>query len=644
MSSSSTAAVAKRLERPGVSASSKLFQSPAQRTLLLCLLLTAVVLVFYNPVTHNGFLNFDDDGYITANSHVRAGLTWATVKWAFTTYNQGNWHPLTWLSHALDYQLFGLNPAGPHYVNVLLHAVNVVLLFLLLQSATGCRWRSLMVAALFALHPINVESVAWAAERKNVLSMMFFLLALYAYVGYARRPALGKSGLGKSGLRRYAAVACFFALALLSKPQVIAFPFLLWLWDYWPLGRIGAPAVAGPAAQGGSVPRLWSGWLVLEKLPLLLLSAASAVVTMTAQKASGAVQTFSQYSLLLRLETAVISYVSYLGKALWPSKLVAMYPHPAKLYPAWQVGTAVVLLLLVTALVMRARDQRYLAVGWFWFLGSFVPMIGLVQVGLQAMADRYAYIPFIGLFLMLTWLAADWAKAHQLSVRWLAIPAVSCLLVLGTLTYRQVGYWHDTESFWRRTVALTQDNYIAQNNLGDFLLHQDRTEEAAAHFRAALAIRPDGLAANLNLGAYEDGRGNLPAAIERYQMVARDAGDVGMRATAYGSLGFAYRGLGQSMKAKQCFETALQLEPDRARAMIGLGLIAQDSGDLAEAIRQYSRAAAAQPTDVGYLLLARALQQEGHADEANAISESVARSSPDLPKAQKTTESLLSGK
>jgi len=273
-----------------------------------------------------------------------------------------------------------------------------------------------------------------------------------------------------------------------------------------------------------------------------------------------------------------------------------------------------------------------------------VPMIGLVQVGYQAMADRYAYIPFIGLFLMLTWLAADWVQTHRLSVRWLAVPAVSCLLVLGNLTYRQVGYWHDTESFWRRTVALTQNNYIAQNNLGDFLLNQGRSEEAAAHFRAALAIRPDGIAANLNLGAYEDSRGNLPAAIEHYQMVARDAGDVGMRATAYGSLGFAYRGLGQPVKAKQCFETALQLQPDRARAMVGLGLIAQESGDLAEAIRLYSRASAVQPTDVGYLLLARALQQEGHVPEANAITESVARSSPDLPKALKTMQSLLSGK
>ncbi len=634
MSSSSTAAVAKCLERPGVPASSKLFQSPAQRTLLLCLLLTAVVLVVYNPVIHNGFLNWDDDQYITDNPHVRAGLTWATVKWAFTTYHGAYWMPVSWLSHALDCKLFGLNPAGHHYVNVLLHAVNVVLLFLLLQSATGFRWRSLMVAALFALHPMNVESVAWAAERKNVLSMLFFLLALYAYVWYARRP----------GLRRYTAVACFFALALLSKPQVVTFPFLLLLWDYWPLCRISAPDVAETATRSRKVRRLWNGWLVLEKLPLLLLSAASAVVTMRAAKAGGAAKALSEYSLLLRLETAVISCVRYLGHALWPSKLVALYPHPTKLYPAWQVGAALVLLMLVTALVLRARDQRYLAVGWFWFLGSLVPMIGLVQAGLQAMADRFTYLPFIGLFLMLTWLVADWARAREIPARWLAIPAVSCLLVLGALTYRQVGYWHDIESFWLRTLALTQDNYVAEDNLGDFLFRQGRTEEAAAHFRAALAVRPDGLTANLNLGAYEDGRGNLPAAIERYQMVARHAGDVGMRATAYSSLGFAYRGMGQPVQAKQCFETALQLAPDRARAMVGLGLIAQENGDLAEAIRLYSRAAAVRPDDVVFLLLAQALQQEGHVDEANAISESVARSSPDLPKAQKTAESLLSGK
>ncbi len=634
MSSSSSAAALQRVERPGVSASSTLFQSPGRRTLLFCLLLTVAVLVAYNPVTQNGFLRYDDDRYVVDNPQVKAGLTWATVKWAFTTYELANWHPLTWLSHALDCELFGLKPAGHHYMNVLLHAVNAILLFLLLQSATGCSGRSLMVAALFALHPINVESVAWTAERKNVLSMLFFLLALYAYLWYARRPALG----------RYAAVAGCFALALLSKPQVITFPFLLLLWDYWPLCRIGTPMVAEPVEQRGNARRWSSGGLVLEKLPLLLLSAGSAVVTMKAQKAGGAVKNLSEYSLLLRLETAVVSYVRYLGKAFWPTKLVGLYPHPSKLYPAWQVGAALILLVAITVLVLRAREQRYLAVGWFWFLGTLVPMIGLVQVGLQAMADRYAYLSFVGLFLMLTWRVADWAKARQISARWLAIPALGCLVALGTLTYRQVGYWHDTSSFWLRTLALTRDNYVAEANLGEFLFNQGRSDEAAAHFRAALAIRPDGLIANLNLGAYEDRRGNLPAAIEHYQMVVDHAGDVGMRSTAYGSLGFVYRQMGQSVKAKQYFETALQLAPDRTRAMIGLGLIAQDSGDLAEAVRWYSRAVAVQPGDVAYLLLAQALQKSGHAEDASAIYQRLVRSSPNLPDAQKEAESLLSSK
>ena len=644
MSSSSSAAVAKCVERPEGPAPAKLFPSAAERTLLFCLLLTVAVLVVYNPVTHNGFVSYDDTGYITDNAHLRPGLTWATVKWAFTTYDQANWHPLTWLSHALDLELFGLKPAGHHYVSVLLHAVNAVLLFLLLQSATGFRWRSLMVAALFALHPINVESVAWAAERKNVLSMLFFLLAMYAYVGYARRGGIGNPGLGKSGLLRYAAVTIFFALALLSKPQVITFPFLLLLWDYWPLCRIGAPAMDVATAEGANDRRWWHGWLVLEKAPLLLLSAASAVVTMKAQKAGGAVQTLLRYSLLLRLETATISYARYLGKAIWPAKLVAMYPHPAKLYPAWQVWAAMVLLLLVTALVLRARERRYLTVGWFWFLGSLVPMIGLVQVGVQAMADRYAYIPFIGLFLMVTWLVADWAQGRQISSRWLVIPAVCCLVVLGTLTYRQVGYWRDVESFWRRTAALTQDNYIAEVNLGDSLFGAGRADEAAVHFRAALAIQPDGLTANLNLGAYEEGRGNLSAAIEHYEMVVEHARDPGTRATGYGNLGFVYRQMGDLIKAKECFEKGLQSMPDRTRPMIGLGLIAEKNGDVPEAIRWYARALAVQPDDVVSLLLAHALQQEGHLDEAKEISERAARFSTDFPEAQKAAEELLSGK
>jgi tetratricopeptide (TPR) repeat protein len=303
----------------------------------------------------------------------------------------------------------------------------------------------------------------------------------------------------------------------------------------------------------------------------------------------------------------------------------------------------VFLLLVITGWVLRARDRRYLAVGWFWFLGSLVPMLGLVQVGAQAIADRYAYIPFIGLFVMATWLVADWTNSRKVPAAWLAIPAVSCLLVLGTLTYLQVRYWHDTESFWLRTLALTENNWFAHDTLAGFLSSQGRDEEAFAHYRAALAIWPADLPANLNIGTYEQSHGNLPAAIERYRIVALHAGDVNLRAAAYGNLGSVYRLMGDPIKAKQCFEMALRLAPDRPMpmAMIGLGLIAEKSGDLPEAVRQYSNAMKAQPTDVGFLLLAHALRQQGSVDEANAISERVARFSPNLPEAQKEVESLL---
>jgi tetratricopeptide (TPR) repeat protein len=645
MSLSFSARVAQRLENSGRAVPAtegstspsleRLFRSPDKRSLVFSLLLFATVLVVYSPVVHNGFLNYDDDTYITNNPHVRAGVTGQTLKWAFTTFDAANYHPLTWLSHALDCQLFGVNPAAHHESNVLFHAANAVLLFLFLRGATGFAWRSLFVAALFALHPLNVESVAWAAERKNVLSMLFLLLALHAYVWYTRRPALS----------RYAVIFLIFALALLSKPQVITFPFLLFLLDYWPLGRLKTvPSEWGPEATMRTSPVFSAGWLVLEKIPLLLLSLASALVTMKAQQAGGAVQSLTQYSPLLRLETAIIAYASYLGKAFWPSRLVALYPHPTTLYPAWQVGLASLFLALVTAVIVRARRKRYLLVGWLCFLGTLVPMLGLVQVGAQAMAERYTYIPLIGIFVMVTWLVADWASDHQLPTTWLAVLALACLSVLGTLTYRQINYWHDTEHFWVRTLALTENNYIAHDSLGDFLASEGRNEEAAVQFRAALAIRSDDLPANLNLGTYEHGRGNLRAAIERYQLVALHAGDIGLRATAYGNLGSAYRQLGDYAQAKEYFDNALQLEPNRTMAMIGLGLVAQKEGDLPEAVKQYSHAMAMEPTDVGYLLLARALEQEGHPNEAAAIRERVAKLSPDLAAAEKDAASLLAGK
>ncbi len=628
MHAHSSAAIAPAMAPSENSAAKKLDKISAFSTLLGCLVLTAAVLACYSPVAKNAFIKFDDDRYIVDNRHIQVGLTREAVEWAFTTYQEANWHPLTWLSHALDCQIFGVNPVGHHYVNVLLHALNAVLIFLLLQYATGFRWRSLMVAALFALHPVNVESVAWASERKNVLSMLFFLCALYAYSWYGRKP----------GISRYLAVAGLFVLSLLSKPQVVTFPFLLLLWDYWPLCRWPTKTNREVAER---TERPTRPHLLLEKIPLFLLSAASAAITMKAQNAGAAVKNLAEYSFGLRIETALISYVRYVEKMFWPSKLAGMYPHPTTLYPVWQVASGALALLLVTAVVvLRTSQQRYLAVGWLWFLGSLVPMIGLVQVGFQSIADRYAYIPVVGLFLMLVWTVADWVQAHRISRPWLAVAAVGYLAALGSVTYHQIGYWHDTATFWRHTLSVTQENYPAEANLGEVLLSQGKDDEAAAHLRNAVALRPDGLIANLDLGAYEDRRHNFAAAIQHYQLVADRAGDIGMRATAYGSLGFVYREMRQTAKAKQCFETSAHLDDSRARAKIGLGLVAQDAGDVEEAIRQYSRAASVQNSDTINILLAEALEKGGHSEQSKAIYARLA-ASPHFAHAQQEAKELL---
>jgi len=335
--------------------------------------------------------------------------------------------------------------------------------------------------------------------------------------------------------------------------------------------------------------------------------------------------------------------VRYLKMAIWPSKLVAFYPHPSKLFPAWQVGAAATLLVAITVVVLRARRQRYLAVGWLWFLGSLVPMIGLVQVGEQALADRYAYISFVGLFVMVVWLVADWAQgSRQISPRWLAVPAVGCLLAFGIFTYRQVGYWHDSESFFRRTIALTEDNLVAHKGLAQLFYTQGKNREAIAEVRTALAIRPDDAPGNLILGDYEFANGNVNAAMEHYQMTANQARGAFLRSRAYGKLGYLYRQKKQPMKAKQCFEMSLRAVPNQPIIMVQLGLIAElDENDAATAVRYFTRAMQLQPTDVGLILLANALAEEGESSESDKALERAAKLSKDMDAAQEQARSLL---
>lgn len=579
-------------------------------------------LALYNPVNRHPFVNYDDDRYITENLHVHNGLTWRTITWAFTATEQGNWHPLTWLSHALDYQLFHQNPAGHHFTSLLIHAANAVLLFLFLMYATRRLGPSLFVAALFALHPINVESVAWVAERKNVLCTFFFFATLIAYCWYARQP----------DWRRYLVFAGLFVLGLMSKPMVITLPFVLLLLDYWPLGRIRgghADATAAPLSK-----------LVVEKLPLIALSAASAVITMQAQRAGGAMRSTAQFSLAVRLENAVMAYAMYLWKMIWPSHLSPIYPHPGDSLAGWQVGTSALVLLAVTAVALKFRARRYLLTGWLWFLGTLVPVIGLVQVGDQAMADRYAYIPLVGIFIMIAWRIADLADSKQIGLVVRVIPAACVLLALSFATNRQLGYWSSNYDLWTHAVAVTGRNFIAQDNLGGALLWLGKTDEAYLHFQAAAEINPLDPMSRSNLGAYLQEHGHMAEAIEKYNRVITLTSDPGLLAATYANLGAAYRKLGEDEKARTSYDQALQLNPNQYNVYLGLGELLEKQSRLDDAISNYSKAVELRPTDTGFLLLGRALERTGRRSEALAAYQAALKLSPEMPEAQHAVDAL----
>jgi len=616
-------------------------------TALLSFLLALFTVPLYAPVQTHPFVNYDDDVYVTVNDHVKAGLTWQTFTWALTTYDAANWHPLTWLSHATDYQLFGDNPAGHHDHNLLLHAINAVLLFWVLLRATGYAGRSWMVAALFALHPINVETVVWIAERKNLLSMLLFLLALGAYQWYASAP---REGNGQSRLLRYLTVVFLFALALMAKPQVITFPFVLLLWDYWPLERVAwVPRVwrspdlgsrqAVPLTQvsktAGPFGKLRAGsgalkvnreqrqvetrLLLLEKVPLLLMSAASALLTIASQRTGGGFN--PDYTFLARSENAVVSYVRYIGKAFWPSHLAVMYPHPGSSLKLWQAGAALAILALISALAVSARQRRYLLVGWLWFLGTLVPMIGIVQVGRQAMADRYAYLSFIGLFIMVCWAVADWAEQHHVAKKWIAVPSCAVLLALAFVTHRQIGYWSDNITLWTHTLQVTTDNFQAEDDLGQALEKAGRIDEAIPHYVRASQINPSFPPAIMYLAVNDQRGGKLREAIAKYKEVIRDTDNASyqnaaMRSMAFGNMGDAYRELGELADARSSLQSAVALNQKSFQVWMDLGVVSQRLGDPAAAAHAYEQAVQIKPYDVGYLLLARTLEQLGQHDKA----------------------------
>ena len=544
------------------------------RVIVLALALTT--LLVYLPVTHDGFLNYDDQDYVTENSMVQRGLTWAGIEWAFTTGHASNWHPLTWLSHMTDCSLFGLNPGGHHLVNVLFHAANAVLLFILLLQLTGALWPCAFIAALFAWHPLHVESVAWVAERKDVLSTFFALLTLLSYTKFVK----------ENCRRSFWFALIFFALGLMSKPMLVTLPFVILLLDFWPLQRFSHFKF-----QMATVTRF-----TLEKNPFFLLAAVSCLVTFFAQsqQSGDAVASLELIPLHYRLLNAVISYGRYLLKMVWPVNLAVIYPLPEHL--SWMyaaAATSAAALFIISWLVWRGhRKFPYLLVGWLWFLGALIPVIGLVQVGSAALADRYTYVPLVGIFIAVVFGGCDLAKRFQIPKIIMAVATVSVLATCLILTENQLRYWRDSETLFTHALAVTKDNHVAHVNLGVALDQKGEPNEALEQYRAAERLAPELYHIHNNLGNLLDKMGRPTEALTEYRQAVRLKPDF---AFLHNSLGDELATLGRSDEALQEFSTAARLDPNYPWPRVGTAKVFFKQGRDAEAVAELRAALRIQP-------------------------------------------------
>lgn len=553
------------------------------RDIWVCFLLVAATLAVYIQVINHEFVNFDDPVYVTENRHVKGGLTLEGVIWAITTTYGSNWHPLTWLSHMLDHELFGLDPGVHHLTNLLFHLANTLLLFFVFRRMTADVWRSGFVAALFALHPLHVESVAWIAERKDVLSTFFWLLTMRCYIEYSDHPLK----------RRYLLVLLCFSLGLMAKPMLVSLPFVLLLLDYWPLGRIRFEYPDGSNAK--SKPKTIALGLVAEKLPLFVLAEFSSVATFLAQKKGGAVASLELISLKTRIFNALIAYVNYMLKMLWPLKLAVFYPYSETL-PWWEIAGAVLLLVFISWLSIKFIKQRpYFTVGWLWYLGTLVPVIGLVQVGSQALADRYTYIPLIGLFIIIAWGIPELVTRRTARKIWLAGLATLTILALMVATWQQVRYWKNSIALFEHTLKVTEKNHLAHNALG-ISLDSSRLEEAVEHYLAALRIEPDYIEAHNNLGIALEIQGRPDEAIGHFQEALRAKPD---DLKLHFNLGNIFLKKGQMDQAVQHYTKALFIKTDFAGSYNNLGNILLKQGRIDIAIEYYLDALRINPDSAG---------------------------------------------
>jgi len=598
----------------------------------VCVFLAAIVWFVFGQTLHHAFVNYDDQDYVYENPIVQKGLTWDGFRWAFTHVAASNWHPLTWISHMLDCELYGLNPAGHHLTNVVLHWLAATLLFLVLRrmlclrgevaaTQTGALWRSAFVAAVFALHPLRVESVAWVAERKDVLSGVFFMLTLWAYAEYSERGrrsvgsgeggAKGKhptpviqhptfiGGQGSTSALRplfplpsslfYLLSLLCFALGLMCKPMLVTLPLVLLLLDYWPLGRFSFPTLATPLSPLSS-PLLWR--MLLEKVPFLALAAASCVVTVFAQQQ--ALQSLESTTLPQRLSNAALAYVAYLGQLFWPARLAVLYPLPAGDVNLLTTVLSLALLAGVSTWVLvHRRRQPYLLTGWVWYLIMLLPVIGLIQVGSQARADRYTYLPQIGLYLLLTWAAADWCAGWRHRRALLGVGAAAILAAFMVGARAQAAHWRNAETLWTHTLACTRDNWLAHINLGDDLLNHGRADEAMVQFQAALQIHPNSAQAHNNLGSILAQKDEANEAVAHFQTALRIQPE---NCLAHANLArVLFYQLGRADEAMAQCQRALEIRPGLAPAHLILGDILLQKGQDAGALAQYQQAQQAEP-------------------------------------------------
>jgi tetratricopeptide (TPR) repeat protein len=567
----------------------------------LAILLALGTAAVYAPAMRNGFVNLDDPDYVTRNPHVLGGLTWADIHWALgSSYPSSNWHPLTWFSHMLDVQLYGGNPAGHHFTSILLHIFGVVLLFLLIEQATGRTLRSAAVAALFAVQPLNVEAVAWISERKSVLSVFFFLLAIGAYGWYAKKPAPG----------RYLGVVLFFGLGITAKVMVIPFPFALLLLDYWPLARL-------PGTDAEGKPRTFFaalGALVIEKIPLFVMAAAGGAVTVYVHSREHALTATMPFS--WRFKNAIFSYLAYLGKAVWPARLAPYYPHPENTLTWTTAALAALALAAISLLVWRFRERKYLLVGWLWYLGTMLPMIGFIQTGRQGMADRFMHIPMMGLLFALVWLVGDLAREKHWQKEILIALFLIALAPFAAVTVRQISYWHDSYSLFAHTLEVTKNNGFAENDFGVALMERGEPQLAAQHFVAAVRLSPDLASPHYNVAVLLQKQNRLDDAEHEYRAALALSSDQAEIVQSHNNLGILYLGEGKYGAAVTELSAAIAIDPSSENSYIGRGTAEMQTMNVDAAIADFRKAVQIAPSPLALYRLGGALESKGDTQQA----------------------------